>query len=150
MKLKSLPPAPLQTMIGLGPAPSPTVSGTSAAIQVPRTRRPLLFIAGFAVAAGAVIGIAAMWSGASKEHAPARTESQATEPPHATAPAIPPATPATVAQAPPPATAQSPSASAAPLASASGAPAATAHKPGPAPRPRPGDQVGAAGISNQF
>jgi serine/threonine-protein kinase len=160
VKLQSLPPAAptsAQTMLGLGPVQSPTVSGTSAAVAVPRTKRPLLFVAGFGVALGSVLGIAALWSGRSAEHYPAVV----VEPQRATAPGVPtiplpatsdvPAAPATAsaASAPPVASTQAATGSAARATTPGAVPTTpTAHKPAAPPRPR--DQVGAAGISNEF
>jgi serine/threonine protein kinase len=155
VRLKSLPPPSSPSLDryvvrGSGAPLGPTVSGTSAAIVLPRSRRTLLYVAAFAVAVGVVVGAAAMGS----PHGAARVGAQA-----------PPATePVQAALAPPPVTSlEAPApASTTPLSSAPGAPSAapsrptpagpsTTAPPGPAAgRARPRDQVGAAGISSQF
>jgi serine/threonine protein kinase len=147
VKLKSLPPgsAPsLERYVVHGSAAplGPTVSGTSAAIVLPKSRRPLLYVAGLAVAIGAVVGIAAMWSSRGNERV-----------------ALPTATttsPILAAIPPPPPVSESPSAlpsataSVPTSASPAGSGAAPPNKNGHARPHDPTGQVGAAGISSQF
>jgi serine/threonine protein kinase len=145
VKLKSLPPGSSPSLdryvVHGSAAPlGPTVSGTSAAIVLPRTRRPLLYVAALAVAIGAVVGIAAMWSSRGTDRVAAPTITTTPTTPSPILAAIPPPPPASAALPPPPASA---SVSALPAGSTS----APANKSGHA---RPRDQVGAAGISSQF
>ena len=145
VKLKSLPPGSspsLERYVVHGSAAplGPTVSGTSASIVLPRTRRPLLYVAALAVAIGAVVGIAAMWSSRGTDRVAAPT---ITTPPTTPSPilaVIPPPPPASAAPPTPPASA---SVTALPAGSTS----APVNKSG---HTRPHDQVGAAGISSQF
>jgi serine/threonine-protein kinase len=154
VKLKSLPPGSspsLERYVVHGSAAplGPTVSGTSAAIVLPRTRSPLLYVAAFAVALGVLVGVATMWSSRASEPAPPLAATP-------TAPALP--------TIPPPPASSTPSTAAA-TSVASSAPAPSDRPPaestaksgsggagtaGRAPAPRPHDQVGAAGISSQF
>jgi serine/threonine protein kinase len=148
VKLKSLPPGSspsLERYVVHGSAAplGPTVSGTSAAIALPKTRRPLLYVAALAVALGALVGIAAMWSsrGTDRVAAPVATIAPAAPPPVLAV--IPP---------PPPEAAPTP---AAPTSATASAPSALPPSSGSAPavktgHARPRDQVGAAGISSQF
>jgi len=147
VKLKSLPPGSspsLERYVVHGSAAplGPTVSGTSAAIVLPRSRRPLLYVAALAIAIGAVVGIATMWSSRGTERV---TIATATSPSPILA-AIPPPPPASISPAEPTSAAASASASALPVGSASAPPNKTGHA-----RPHdPTGQVGAAGISSQF
>jgi hypothetical protein len=143
VKLKSLPPGSspsLERYVVHGSAAplGPTVSGTSAAIVLPKSRRPLLYVAALAVAIGAVVGIAAMWSSRGTQRVAIPTATT-TSPILATIPPPPPVSAA-------PAVLESATASALPAASASAPPGKGGH-----PRPHdPTGQVGAAGISSQF
>jgi serine/threonine-protein kinase len=177
VKLKSLPAAPV-TKLGLGPAPTtpaipappspPTVSGTtSAALTLPRKRRPFVYVAGLALAFGALLGVALIWNGRSEVPStnlvspmrPTAAATQATPSSSATqsspTPATSggPATPTVSSTASPSASGASPATSA-PLGPTAGSSAAPTSLPRrqPAPtRPRdPSGQVGAAGISSEF
>ncbi|MGD0525346.1 MAG: protein kinase, partial [Polyangiaceae bacterium] len=150
VKLKSLPPGSSPSLDqyvvhGSGAPLGPTVSGTSAAIVIPRSRRPLLYVAGVAVAIGAVVGIAAMWSsrGAERVALPAATTAA---PVRAAIPPPPSATESAGATASATATATTSA-----TAAASGPPAVASPSKAGHARPRdPNGQVGAAGISSQF
>ena len=148
VKLKSLPPPSAPSLdryvVHASASPhNPTVPGTSAAIVLPRDRRPVFFVASLAVLLGVGVGLLALWRSAPPAPAAAPLPSALVT--LALSPVIPP---------PPPLPSAAPSASAtasalAGQATASG-PAGRAppsKKPGPA---RPTDQVGAAGISSQF
>jgi serine/threonine-protein kinase len=148
VKLKSLPPGSspsLERYVVHGSAAplGPTVSGTSAAIVLPRTRRPLLYVAALAVAIGAVVGIATMWSSRGTERVTLPT---ATSPSPVLAVIPPPPPLSSLTPVTASATSASASASALPL----GAGSAPLGKTGPARPHSPTGQVGAAGISSQF
>jgi serine/threonine protein kinase len=145
VRLKSLPPgsAPsLERYVVQGSAAplGPTVSGTSAAIVLPKSRRPLLYVAALAIAIGAVVGIAAMWSSRGTQRVALPTATT-TAPPPILAAIPPPPPPVSIA---PPAV-ESAAPSALPAAAASAPAGKTGHA-----RPNPTGQVGAAGISSQF
>ena len=158
VKLKSLPPGSspvLDRYVVRGGAPpaSPTVSGTSAAIVVPMTRRPLLYVAGLAIAVGVLLGAATMWKSRTDSRAAASAGSLATTTTAGAARVSPtPTASVTTATA---TTLAVPSATAPPSASPSATTSATpptpatekARKPAAA---TPRDQVGSAGISSQF
>ena len=145
VKLKSLPPGSspsLERYVVHGSAAplGPTVSGTSAAIVLPRSRRPLLYVAALAVAIGAVVGIATMWSSRGTERVVLPTATTSSP----ILAAIPPPPPPSDVPAPP--ASATASASALPVGSTSAPANKTGH-----PRPHdPTGQVGAAGISSQF
>jgi serine/threonine-protein kinase len=147
VKLKSLPPGSspsLERYVVHGSAAplGPTVSGTSAAIVLPKSRRPLLYVAALAVAIGAVVGIATMWSSRGTERVAVPTATS-TSPILA---AIPPPPPVSALPAEPASAAASASSSVLPAGSAS----LPANRTGHARPHDPTGQVGAAGISSQF
>ncbi|MGH7294459.1 MAG: protein kinase domain-containing protein, partial [Polyangiaceae bacterium] len=159
VKLKSLPPASspaLERYVvhGSGAPHEATVSGTSAAIVVPRSRRPLLYVAALAVAVGVTVGVGATRGSKSGRSLP--PSPPAVDAVHATIPPIPPAPQPSAERLAEPSAGSA--AAPPPSAAASGvAPATTAgtapfpqgtRKPAPAAHPK--DQVGAAGISSQF
>jgi serine/threonine protein kinase len=145
VKLKSLPPPSSRTLHRYlapesGPRFSPTVSAGDTAMALPRTRRPLLYVAALAVAIGAVIGIAVLGSARKSQRAPPLVVTS-------TSTALAVAPPAVSVDVPASATARAPDA------------APTHRPPSGATTERPGlarhvaprrDQVGAAGISSQF
>jgi serine/threonine protein kinase len=150
VKLKSLPPASSPSLdryvVQGGASPhNPTVPGTSAAIPLPRDRRPVFFVASLAVLLGVGVGLLTLWR--SGPPAPALSPLPSALVASAPAPVVPP---------PPPVPSLATSGSASALAVQS----ATAPGPGGRPPPaspskkapptRPTDQVGAAGISSQF
>jgi eukaryotic-like serine/threonine-protein kinase len=154
VKLRSLPPPSSPALDryvvhGSGTPHSPTVSGTSAAIVLPMSRRPMLYVAGLAIAAGAVIGAAAMWrSHSATEKAAAGTDTAATTASAATSAAAAAATSASVAEA-------ASGALSAPASASASTPARTTAGTGGKTRPAgtagpAKDQVGSAGISSQF
>ncbi|HEY6463115.1 MAG TPA: protein kinase [Polyangiaceae bacterium] len=161
-KLKSLPPpsaASFERYVvhGSGAPLHPTVSGTSQAIIVPRTRKPLLYVAGFAIAVGAVVGVTMMWS--SHDDRPLPPAPATVEPARASVPPVPLSSiaPATAVLSAPVASTLVPSAvvGTAPVAAATVNAASQSPSPAPAaghkpPSAHPKDQVGAAGISSQF
>jgi hypothetical protein len=147
VKLKSLPPGSspsLERYVVHGSAAplGPTVSGTSAAIVLPKSRRPLLYVAALAVAIGAVVGIATMWSSRGTERAAIPTATSASP----ILAAIPPPPPVSALPAEPASAAASASSSVLPAGSAS----LPANRTGHARPHDPTGQVGAAGISSQF
>jgi serine/threonine-protein kinase len=164
VKLRSLPPSSspsLDRHVAHGhssSALSPTVSGTSAAITVPRTRRPLLYVAGLAIAIGGVVGVAAMRSNRDPGNFSARgsTPAPSVQATAARMNAVSSANPSSSATAIPTATAMSNPIPMPPTATPNPAPTVNptatpgaGRKPNPAPA-HPRDQVGAAGISSQF
>jgi len=150
VKLKSLPPPSAPSLeryvVHASANPhNPTVPGTSAAIILPRDRRPVLLVASLAVLLGVGLGMLALWRSSPAAPAAAPPPSVLVAP--APSPVIPP---------PPALPSVTPSAAVSALAGQASAlapsssrtpPAAPSKKPAPA---RPTDQVGAAGISSQF
>ena len=153
VKLKSLPPSSSPSLDryvvhGSGMPHQPTVSGTSAAIVVPRARRPFLYVAAFAIALGVTVGIGAMWS--SKTATPRPTAPPAVEAIHAI-PALPPTAVRTLAE--PPATAPvrpHPGTRAGVGVCATGSPRVAGLPRGRSRASRPTGRGRSAGISSQF
>jgi eukaryotic-like serine/threonine-protein kinase len=160
VKLKSLPPGSspsLERYVLRGGAAvqSPTVSGTSAAIVVPMTRRPLLYVAGLAIAVGVLAGASFMWKAHTDSHAAVAAGPVATTLTTVPVPPSPSVTPtaSTNATASASATApetESPSTTAASSALPRATTSATAKKPAGTTAHDQRDQVGSAGISSQF
>jgi serine/threonine protein kinase len=157
VKLRSLPPPSSPSLDryvvhGSGAPHGVTVSGTSSAAMIlPRTRRPLLYVAAFAIAAGAIVGIGATWG--SGKGQPLPPAPPAVDTAQAAIPPPPAATSGALAEPRPTAPAPAPSASAAEGTTANavapGSAPPQALRKGTAPV-HAKDQVGAAGISSQF
>jgi hypothetical protein len=126
---------------------NPTVPGTSAAIVVPKDRRPILFVASLAVLLGVGAGLLVLRG--STHPAPAAPQPSALVAP-APSPQVPPppALPSASATAVPSASVAAASA-APPVTQAGVSPGKTAPGKKP-PGSKPTDQVGGAGISSQF
>jgi len=151
VKLKSLPPPSAPSLdryvVHASANPhNPTVPGTSAAIMLPRNRRPVFFVASLAVLLGVGVGLLVLSRSGPAAPAPAPLPSVLVAP--APSPVIPPppAVPSVTASVAASAVASQPSAMASGLGGHT-PPPFPSKKPAPA---RPTDQVGAAGISSQF
>ena len=150
VKLKSLPPPSAPSLdryvVHASANPHyPTVPGTSAAIILPRDRRPVLFVASLAVLLGVGLGLLAL---SRSNPAPAAAPLPSVLVAPAPSPVIPP--PPALPSVTPSASASAPAGQASAAASGLGGhlpPPFPSKKPAPA---RPTDQVGAAGISSQF